>query len=396
MPLPENTGSEELFITCQKSLEPVLYKELETRGFLPVSTGIRGISIKSEGMQTVYRANYLLRTAMRVLWPLSSFSCRDRNDLYENAMKVAWENYVPIDTTFSVQANAANNQNIRNSLFACQVVKDAVCDRLRNIHKKRPFVNTKSPQIIINLFLNAHNGVLSIDTTLEPLSHRNYRRRSGPAPLSETMAAAFLFIAGYKGSEFLCDPCCGSGTILLEAAMMARNIPAGYFRKKWGFMNLPQFKEQEWQQVRKKADSEILEIRGYYTGCEKDRRAYEDCREALAFAGFSGYIKIINAGFENCKLPFPPDLVISNPPHGIRMEDKDSIRGLYNNLGDFLKNKTAKPGHAFIFIEDKGDSRYFGLSPSKKHVLFNSNIECRLLEYELYEGSKRQKQFTVE
>ena len=210
-----------LFVTCSGGLEELLEQELQELGYT-TQPGFRGVYVFNVSMREIYHINYCSRIAVRVLLPLRKFKCYDKKSLYFEVSKVDWTEYIPKDKTFAIDANV-KHRNIKNSLFAAQVVKDVICDQFRDKFGYRPSVDLKFPDVQLNLFINQDNAVLSFDTSGEPLYKRGYRQQKSEAPLQETLAAAMLYSIGYSGKEALCDPCCGSGTLLIEAAMVATN-----------------------------------------------------------------------------------------------------------------------------------------------------------------------------
>lgn len=375
---------EEIFVTCSQELEPLLLEELAGLGFEKLRKGFRGVYMEEATLADIYRINYCSRLASRVLLPLKRFRCYNAKSLYKDIYSIDWGPYIPEGKTFAIDANVTHNQ-LRNSLFASQVVKDAICDQFREKTGKRPNVNPANPDIQLNLFIREPLATISFDTSGTPLHKRGYRMDAVEAPMQETLAAALLTIAKYQETEILCDPCCGSGTLLIEAALMASHTPPGYLRQTWGFMRLPEFSQKEWLKVRMEADKNRKALPpGHLFGCDVNKNAVRISKTNLRAAGFHQTVEIVQSDFREYEPPVQPTLVCTNPPHGKRLDEAENLKPLYRALGDFLKRKTAKPSRGFIFTGNLDLAKEVGLSPKRRYVIYNSGIESRLLEFDLY------------
>ena len=249
----------DLFVTCGQGMEALLIQELETLGYPLTTAGYRGVKVASVEIDAIYRINYCSRLAGRVFLPLTAFQCRDAKDLYKAASKINWTDYISSEKTFAIDANVSHPR-LRNSLFAAQVVKDAICDHFRDKTGERPSVDVKNPDVQLNLFIHNESCVISFDTSGHSLHKRGYREETVEAPLQETMGAALLKLANYQGNEIFYDPCCGSGTLLIEAALIASKTPPGFLRRQWGFFHLPDYNESTWLQYKMEADDIEKEI----------------------------------------------------------------------------------------------------------------------------------------
>jgi len=373
-----------IFITCITGLEEVLEKEVEALGYKVVRHNSGGVYVDAKSFHDVYRLNYCLRTASRILWPLASFRCYDRESLYEEARKIDWSPFFRPLATFCIDSHVFH-RGFSNSLYAAQVVKDAICDQLREKKGTRPSVNTENPTVRFNLFIDEKTATISFDTSGRPLHERGYRKATGDAPIRENLAAALLMLAEYKGEEVFCDPCAGSGTFLIEAAMIATRTPPQFSRHVFGFMLHPDFSDAEWQAMRKEAMKERLPLKkGMIFGIEKNPKTYTFMKQALLTAGYSEKITVIADEFQEAELPAAPNFVITNPPYGERMKDVEDLSVLYRELGDFLKRKTAKPARGFVLSGNAELSKQIGLRSKQKHVVNNGGLDCRLLEYDLF------------
>lgn len=375
----------DLFVTCAQCLEPLLAQELNQLGYASTDQGYRGVHVKDVGFDAVYKINYQSRLAGRVLMPLASFRCYEAKSLYGGIIKIDWLSYIGSGKTFAIDANVSHPR-LRNSLFAAQVAKDAICDQIRSRTGSRPNVDVKDPDVQLNLFIHDEWAIMSLDTSGKPLSKRGYRLETVEAPIQETLAAAFLTLAKYQGTEVLCDPCCGSGTILIEAALMASNTPPGYLRKQWGFTHLPEFSQAEWLKVKAEADGKKVELpKQHLFGCDVNKQAVHATKVNLRASGFYQAVEVVNCDFRDYSPSVLPNLVITNPPHGRRLDDVEHLRSLYRDIGDFLKRKTAKPSKGFVFTGSMELSKEVGLAACRRHVFDNSGIDSRLLEYELWD-----------
>jgi putative N6-adenine-specific DNA methylase len=379
-----NAEKYHLFVSCAPALEPLLMEELKELEISSVHLGYRGVSIEEWDWTTIYKINYASRLASRVLLPLARFKCYDRRSLYRHAMEIDWSPFFKDGRTFAIDANVQHRE-LRNSLFAAQVVKDAICDQMRQRTGRRPSVQVQNPDVQINLYIQLQNGVISFDTSGEPLHKRGYRQESVEAPLQETLAAAILRLACYTKDQIYLDPCCGSGTILIEAALMASQIPPGYLRKHWGFMQHPHYEPSEWLKVRNQLDAKRTTLSPHLLfGIDRSQSAIRACKINLKAAGFSQQVEIQQADFREFTPEITPQLILTNPPHGRRLEEEEQLRPLYRALGDFIKNKCAKPGHGYIFTSNLELAKEVGLAAKRRHVLNNGGLDSRLLEYDIF------------
>ena len=380
MPAEENF---QLFVTCASALEPLLLEELKELGIEDVKIGYRGVYVQGN-WSTIYTINYNSRLASRVLLPLVRFKCYNRRSLYEQAYAIDWSAFLKPQSTFAIDANV-HHRELRNSLFAAQVVKDAICDQMRHQTGRRPSVQLNNPTLQLNLFIQNEEAVISFDTSGAPLHKRGYRQETVEAPMQETLAAAILRLAQYNKEDVLFDPCCGSGTILVEAALIATQTSPGYLRHQWGFMCHPKYQTLEWLKVKNQWDIKrtILNPQRLF-GIDLSKNAVRATRINLRAAGFQKEIEINEADFRNYTPTVSPNLIVTNPPHGRRLEEEDLLRPLYRALGAFLKEKTVKPARGFIFTGNLELTKEVGLATKQRHVLNSGGIDSRLLEFDIY------------
>ena len=361
-----------IFVTCPGDIELPLLDELQEMG-ISGRKSLRGVFVPKT-IENAYAINYNSRLATRVLWPLLNFRCKDREDLYNYAKKINWSLYLNAGKTFAIDSNVSH-PNLRNSLFAAFVVKDAICDQLREKTGLRPSVDVASPDVQLNLFINNEQAILSLDTSGDPLFKRGYRQATGPAPIQESIAAAILKKMKYTGSECLLDPFCGSGTFLIEAALMATHTPPGFFRKKWGFINLPEFSEDSWQALKQASDSKRIPLApDTIFGSDKDRAVIASCIQNIRPTQFP--ITCDVAEIKNLTPKKTPTLIIGNPPYGKRLQTSSEP---YADFGKLLK---AYPhARAAILSPDESLIRATGLPFKRLASFHNGGLEVGLYSY---------------
>lgn len=378
-----NDENIQLFVSCAPLLEPLLLDELRELGITSAQMGYRGVYISEWDWSTIYTINYASRLANRVLLPIKRFRCYDKRSLYRSVQEIDWSSYLKKDLTFSVDSTV-HHRELRNSLFAAQVVKDAICDQLRDKKGWRPDVDLKDPDVHLNLYINQNVALISFDTSGTPLNKRGYRQETVEAPIQETLAAALLRLANYKKENVFLDTCCGSGTLLIEAALIASNTPPGYLRRNWTFMHHPSFQQEEWLKVKNNFDAQRIPLEpNHFYGLDNNPQAIRACQSNLKAAGIT-IAEIEQIDFRDFIPSVTPDFIMTNPPHGNRLEEVKNLGPFYRSLGDFIKQNCAKPGRAFIFVGSLELCKEVGLAASRRHVFNNGGIDSRLLEFEIY------------
>jgi len=383
---PRTTDVEQFFATCPRGLEAVLGDELTARGAQDVrpvdgGTGFRG------PYALCYRVNLESRIASRVLWRIGYCRYRDENDIYAAARKLKWTQWFSSNETIRVET-AAIKSPLQSLDFVTLRVKDAVCDVLREAEGKRPDVDTRTPDVRIHLFLTADEAVFYLDTSGDPLFKRGWRSVTGEAPLRENLAAGILRLAGWTPDQALLDPMCGSGTFLIEAALMALNRAPGINRR-FGFERLRNFDAKAWEVERKQAvGKENKLIKSIAYGYDRSGDAIAQARQNVAALGLEKYIELKQCSFEDSRPPTPTGVLITNPPYGVRLEELDTLADWYPKLGDILKQRYSG-WTAYILTADLRIAKLMRLKPSRRTPLFNGALECRLFKYELVAGSMR-------
>ena len=362
-------------------LEKILSSELKKIGANDIKILKRAVSFKGD-LEVIYKANYLLRTAINVLLEIHTFNAKTSDELYSNVNKINWDKYLGLNETFSIDKTVYSTFHT-HSHFAALKVKDAIVDQFNTKYQKRPSVNIKEPDKKLHLHINGSACTISADTSGEALFKRNYRRDTDIAPLNEILAAGMVMMTDYKDIEYFYDPMCGSGTILIEAARIFMNIPAQYNRKLFGFQKFANYDYRIWNSVKRKAENQInKDISLKIIGTDISDKAITIARRNISNAGLRHHINIQTKDFIHSKFDNKKGLIITNPPYDIRVKS-ENINNLYKETGNTLKNGF-KGWKAYIFSGNNEAVKNIGLKPDKKIILFNGKIECRLLKYEIY------------
>jgi putative N6-adenine-specific DNA methylase len=374
----------ELIATTLYGLEEVLAEELTGLGVRGVRTHNRAVSFPGD-KQMLYRANYHLRTALRILWPLKAFPADDEESVYRGVRNMAWESVMGPENTLAVETVLVSGK-YKHSGYLSQKAKDGIVDRFRERTGRRPSVDLKHPDVRIHLHLGDTHCNVSLDSSGESLHKRGYRSRSYKAPLNEVLAAGLIRLSGWVPGMRFVNPMCGSGTLAIEAGMMAHGLPGGYFREGFGFQTWKDYDPGLFEAVRRERflpahqGAEIM-------ACDLALPAIMDARQNLARAGMLDKIELVRSDFSSWELAPGTGTLIVNPPYGERMEEAN-LQELYRKIGDTLKKNFA--GYqAWIFSGNPEALKHVGLRTSRKLTLFNGKIKCKYHRYELYGGSKK-------
>ena len=369
------------FAQIAESVKDIAIKELKDLGAYDLKPVFRGIWFKAT-KKDFYRITYFSRLISRILAPLVSFECHDKDDLYKAARKIRWEEFLTPEKTFSIMANVSESE-ITHSNFAGLRVKDAIADYFRDRVNKRPNVDSKEPYITINIHIHKNLATLTIDASGGPLHKRGYREESVSAPMQETVAAAIIRLSEWDGNLPLYDPMCGSGTLLCEALMMYCRIPAQIFRTSFGFERLPDFDTILWEQIKKEARDNFKGLKkGLISGSDLSEHSVNAVKTNIMGLHFGSEISIEQKDFQDIE-SIDNSVIVTNPPYGIRMGKDQNLNKFYENFGLFLKNKCRK-SIAFVYF---GEPRYIKkvpLSPSWKRPLKIGGLDGKLVKYELY------------
>jgi putative N6-adenine-specific DNA methylase len=355
--------------------------ELKELGATNIKRGYLGFYFCADP-DTVYNIVYKTRIFSRILAPLLAFDCHSEKYLYKTAQNIDWTDFLTLTKTFAISANVAKS-NIRNSQYAGQLLKDAIVDQFRDKTTKRPDVDTRFPDLLLNLYIHENKARISVDLGGGSLHKRGYRTESVEAPMQETLAATILQLSGWNGERPLYDPFCGSGTLLCEAFMKAGNIPAAYLRRKFGFLRLPDFDATVWNQIKTKANNETVEVpEDLIKGSDISADAIKAVRVNRNELPELGTIKVRRADFHDLE-GFSNTTIVTNPPYGIRLGNTEQVADLLKEFGDFLKQKCTGSS-AFVYYGDKTLAKKLGLKPEWKHPLTAGGLDGVLCKYELY------------
>ena len=366
-------------------LETELFKELHELGAENCQKLSRAVAFEGD-MAMLYRVNYFCRTALRILWRRKQFTFNNNRQFYEQIYDFPAEECLSPDGTLAVHATIVDSI-FKTPLYASVLAKDAICDRFREKYERRPSVDKDYPDVQFHLHVYKNEAQLFMDSSGESLHKRGYKVRNHPAPLNEVTAAAMVRMSGWKGSCDFIDPMCGGATLLIEAAMQALNIPAGFYRREYGFYQWKNFDRQLWKKVRDEAEiQDDVEINFY--GSDIDGRFLDIARANVQKARLQDFIVLEREDMRHSDPERRPSVVMMNPPYGERLS-MDDINTFYKEIGDTFKNRYAGC-KAYIITSDKDALKHIGLKPSRKWPMLNGSLECMFQEYELFAGDRKQ------
>ena len=371
----------ELIAKTFMGLEPVLAKELTQLGANNVQIGRRMVSFTGD-KEMMYRANFQLHTAIRILKPIRHFKARSADDVYEEIKKIDWTQYLADDKTFAVDA-VVFSEEFRHSKFVSYKVKDAIVDQLREKTGKRPNISVSNPDIQLNIHIAEDKCTLSLDSSGESLHRRGYRQESVEAPLNEVLAAGMILMSGWQGETDFIDPMCGSGTLLIEAALIAKNMAPGLFRKEYAFEKWPDFDADLFDEIYND-DSQEREFKHHIYGYDVDVKAVNTALMNVKAAGLSSDITIKQQDFKDFTQPQAKSIMITNPPYGERISSPDLL-GTYKMIGERLKHQF-KGNDAWVLSYREECFDQIGLKPSIKIPLYNGSLECEFRKYQMFDG----------
>ena len=373
---------QQFFATTAKGVEEVLAAELVKLGVEGVATESGGVRFGG-GMEAAYRATLWLRTASRVLMPLAEFACETPEQLYEGVRTVAWAGYLTPEMTLAVDCNLRDSA-LTHSGFVALKTKDAIVDEVRDRVGSRPNVDTKDPDLRINVRLFRNRCTVSLDCSGTPLDRRGYRLERHEAPLKENLAAALVELSGWDGSVPLLDPMCGTGTIAIEAALKALRVPPGLLRAGFGFQRWLGFDRPLWDRLVEEARQGMLAaLPAPVLGSDISHSAIAMANENARRAGVGELVSLSRGEISELSPPPGPGVLIFNPPYGKRLGEEEALKPLYKEIGDVMK-KRCKGYTAWLFTGNLELAKCVGLKASRRIVLYNGPIECRLLKYEMY------------
>ena len=371
----------ELIAKTFMGLEPVLAKELAQLGANDVQIGRRMVSFHGD-KELMYRANFQLHTAIRILKPIKHFKALSADDVYEAIKDFDWSEYLSLDKTFAVDS-VVFSEEFRHSKFVAYKVKDAIVDQFRERTGKRPNISISNPDIRLHIHIAEDQCTLCLDSSGESLHRRGYRQESVEAPLNEVLAAGMIMMSGWQGDCDFIDPMCGSGTLLIEAALIARNMAPGLFRKEFAFEKWPDFDAELFDKIYND-DSQEREFQYHIYGYDVDIKAVNTARLNVKAAGLTSDITIEERDFKDFTKPAQKSIIITNPPYGERISTPDLL-GTYKMIGERLKHQfTGNDAWVLSYREECFDQ--IGLKPSIKIPLFNGSLECEFRKYQMFDG----------
>lgn len=369
-----------------KGLEEVLAQELIELGANDVQLERRAVSFRGD-KALLYRANLCLRTAIRILVPIASFKAKDTDALYDQVKALNWSQYMTADQTFAIDATVYS-ESFRNSRFVTYRVKDAIADYWIDKAHKRPSVSTQIPDILLNVHVANEQVTISLDSSGESLHKRGYRVATTEAPISEVLAAGMLLLAGWKGQSDFYDPMCGSGTLLIEAALIARNIAPGVFRSSFAFEKWPDFDADLWNDIYND-DSNERDFTHHIYGSDASFYAIQQAAKNVKSAGVAKDVELKQIRMEEIKeVHAEGALVMLNPPYGERLKSNKEMEDLYSAIGTPLKHQFTG-STAWIISSNVEAMKCIGLKPSKKYHLLNGELDCQFNKYELFQGKRK-------
>ena len=366
-------------------LEQVLADEISALGGKNITTGNRAVFYEGN-LELIYKSNYWLRTALRVLKEIELFQFKSVDQFYLRCMEIDWQKYFQVDQSFVIHSTVVSSAEFTNSMFASMRAKDAIADYFRNKTGKRPNVDTENPDIVINLHINSDTCTISLDSSGESLHKRGYRIKQGEAPLNEVLAAGMILLSGWNGNSDFLDPMCGSGTLPIEAAMIAQNIAPGKFRKEYAFENWNDYDQLLFDKIKSGVPKKNFAYNIYASDLSGNNllNAQTNARRAMVFN------KIIfgTSDFKDLNIPITNATIIINPPYGERLQEKN-ISGLYAMIGERLKHQFAG-NDAWILSSSEEGMKNIGLKPKSRTEMFNGALQCKYNHYQLFSGKRKE------
>ena len=376
-----------IVITCPKGIPPYLKQEILSLGFPVLSE--TASSVETEGtLDDAPKLNLFIRTGHRVLFLIKEFKAQSPDELYEHIFRTEWEEYFQKDQYLCV-TSSVDHPTIKDTRFANLKCKDAIVDRFNQKLGQRPDSGPKRDGVVVHLYWYGDQCRLFLDTSGEPLSKRGYRKIPLEAPMQETLAAATILATGWSGIGNFVNPMCGSGTLAIEAAMIGLDRAPGLLRTNYAFMHLKRFNASGWERLRKEARVRSKKwMEGKIIATDINPKAIEAARKNSMTAGVDQFVEFDACHFSETPVPEGGGVVMLNPPYGERMGEIQKLEETYKGMGDFFK-KRCQGYTGYIFTGNFPLAKKVGLRTKRKLPFYNGEIECRLLEYELYEGSKK-------
>jgi len=377
-----------IVITCNKRLSAYLQSEVELLGFKPVRVFQTGVELLGTVTDCI-ALNLNLRCASQVLYLIKSFKAEDPQQLYNNVVEIEWEKLIDFTGYFSV-SSTVNNEHIRTPLFANVKVKDAIADRIKSIKGIRPNSGAEVNKTLVHLYWQDSDADIFLDTAGETLAKHSYRKIPGKAPMLEALAASTIMATRWDKKSTFINPMCGSGTLAIEAALLATDKSPGLFRMNYGFMHIMGYDETVFFQERRKLkDKARKEIGFKIIATDISADAVDISQKNAKTAGVDHLIDFSVCDFADTPVPAEPGIIMFNPEYGERLGVHTKLEATYKRIGDFLK-KECLGYRGYVFTGNPDLAKKIGLHAARKIEFYNGKLDCRLLEYELYEGTKRE------
>jgi len=365
-------------------LETVLGEEIKKLGGRNVELKNRAVNCEGD-LGFLYKINYSARTALKILVPIDEFKAYNETKYYDRLFKFEWDEFMDVNQTFAIDSTV-NSERFSHSQFMTFKMKDAIVDYFQNKYGRRPSIETKSPDIKFHLHIDRELVTISLDSSGDALFKRGYRKEQGEAPINEVLASGMLQLAGWDGKGNFLDPMCGSGTLLIEAAMIAMDLPAQLYRRRFAFQNWKNYDDDLFATIKQHRVDRIREFHGKIVGYDIDGRMLDAARTNVESAEMEEVIEVRRENFFDTKKDMFPLLMVFNPPYDERISINDD--DFYKKIGDTFK--TSYPNTlAWLISSDLDAPKKIGLRPSRKIKLFNGKLETRFLQYEMYEGTKK-------
>lgn len=370
-------------------LEHILAHELVALGADNIDVHTRSVSFSGDKAM-MYKANYHTRTSLRILKEIARFNVTGQVSLYEGVKSIDWSQYINVEQTFAIDS-FCNQGPFNNTMFISLKAKDAIVDQFREKFNKRPSIDKDYAQVRIDIHIYKEECVILLDSSGSSLHKRGYRINQVIAPLKESMAAGLIMLSGWDKKSTFIDGMTGSGTFAIEAALMAKNVPAGYFRKEFGFENWIDFDRDLWNEIVMEGEKQIVPLECKIIGLDSNRNAVKIARENVKEAKLRDEIEILNGNFFEYTPPEAPGTVFINPPYGERLEIEEDMIGFYKQIGDSLKrNYTGYT--AWVISSNLLALKNVGLKPSRRIPVFNGALESKFVKFELFRGTHKERQ----
>jgi putative N6-adenine-specific DNA methylase len=377
-----------VIITCNKRLSPYLQAEVEELGFKPVRVFQTGVELFAT-VNDCITLNLNLRCASQVIYLLKSFTAAGPQELYDGLVEIEWENLIDFTGYFSVTSNV-NNEHITTPLFANVKVKDAIADRIKSKKGLRPNSGAEQNKTVVHLYWQDDSAEIFLDTSGETLAKHSYRKIPGKAPMLEALAASTIMATNWDKNSTFINPMCGSGTLAIEAALLATDKSPGFFRMNYGFMHIMGYEEEVFFTERRKLKDKGKKQLGFkIIATDISEDAVDIAKKNAKTAGVEHLIDFAVCDFADTVVPEERGIVMFNPEYGERLGTHTKLEATYKRIGDFMKQQ-CKGYRGYIFTGNPDLAKRIGLAAKRRIEFYNGKLDCRLLEYELYEGSKRE------